>query len=110
MRYDTIISDSYEGFSGGQRQRVLLARALAGHPRLLVLDEATSALDAETESMVLRALRSLNVTRIMFTHRAESIRAADRVVSIDALSSSHRDLATVDRQQQIAAAGGHLGD
>ncbi|NWP05782.1 ATP-binding cassette domain-containing protein, partial [Escherichia coli] len=76
LRYDTLVGDMGSVLSGGQKQRVLLARALYGRPRMLFIDEGTAHLDPETEAKVLASLSSLNITRIMIAHRAQSVAAA----------------------------------
>ena len=81
--YDTVLGNGGTGLSGGQRQRLALARALAGRPGLLVLDEATSALDPATERAVQDALSALGCTRVVVTHRASALAAADRVLVLD---------------------------
>lgn len=80
MGLDTPVTDGGGTLSGGQRQRVLIARALAGNPRMLVLDEATSALDNLTQAAVIEALEGLRITRIVVAHRLSTIRGADRIV------------------------------
>jgi ATP-binding cassette, subfamily B, bacterial CvaB/MchF/RaxB len=82
MGYDTMVGYMGSVLSGGQQQRVLLARALYRRPRILVLDEATSHLDMRTELMVNAAVRSLKITRIIVAHRPQTVRSADRIVTL----------------------------
>jgi ABC-type bacteriocin/lantibiotic exporter with double-glycine peptidase domain len=84
MGIETMVTDGGGTISGGQRQRVLIARALAGSPRMLVLDEATSALDNVTQAAVVESLERLRITRIVVAHRLSTIRDADRIIVMEA--------------------------
>jgi ABC-type Mn2+/Zn2+ transport system ATPase subunit len=57
--------------SGGQQQRVFIARALLGHPQLLVMDEPTSGVDVRTRHELMHLLADLNddgITIVLSTH------------------------------------------
>ncbi|TXG99681.1 MAG: peptidase domain-containing ABC transporter [Nevskiaceae bacterium] len=82
MGYQTLVGDLGAGLSGGQKQRVLLARALYKQPKILALDEATSHLDVANELAVAKALGSMQLTRLIIAHRAETIAGAQRVVRV----------------------------
>jgi zinc/manganese transport system ATP-binding protein len=73
--------------SGGQRQRGLLARALAGEPRLLLLDEPFNGLDRGSREALLETVRQLKargVALIITTHDLELARAVcDRTLLVN---------------------------
>ena len=83
MGLHTPLTEGAAAISGGQRQRILIARALAGRPRMLFLDEATSALDNRTQAIVTASLERLEVTRLVIAHRLSTLRWADEIVLLD---------------------------
>jgi putative ABC transport system ATP-binding protein len=70
--------------SGGQQQRVAVARAIAGHPALVLADEPTANLDSKTSESLIELMRSLNrdhgITFVFSTHDPMVVEAATRVV------------------------------
>ncbi len=80
--YGTMLGERATNLSGGQRQRVAIARAVLRDAPVLILDEPTSALDANSEQLVMDALRNLIVgrTTLIIAHRLSTVLMADRVV------------------------------
>jgi ATP-binding cassette, subfamily B, bacterial HlyB/CyaB len=85
LGYNTKVGERGSNLSGGQRQRIAIARALLGHPAILILDEATSALDTESERRFQQNLSRISRDRTTFiiAHRLSTVRHADHVLVID---------------------------
>lgn len=79
---DTKIGDGLLALSGGEKQRIAIARALYHKPQLLILDEATNELDLETESNVIQAIKALDCTVIIVSHKPSIVDCADSVIRI----------------------------
>jgi PrtD family type I secretion system ABC transporter len=81
--YATELGESAMRLSGGQRQRIALARALYGHPRLVVLDEPNANLDAEGDALLNRAIADLKAsgtTVVVIGHRLSTFAAVDKLL------------------------------
>jgi len=81
--YDTHIGVGGKVLSGGQTQRLGLARAVYGHPVLVVLDEPNSSLDAAGDMALTQAiakLRQQGTTVIVMAHRPSAIAAVDQLL------------------------------
>jgi ABC-type multidrug transport system fused ATPase/permease subunit len=82
--YGSMVGTRGEALSGGQRQRIAIARAVIRNSPILVLDEPTAALDANSEHLVIEALRRLMKGRtvIMIAHRLSTLVDADKIIVI----------------------------
>ncbi len=72
--------------SGGQQQRVSIARALVGHPAVILADEPTGALDSHTSREVLALLQELHRqgnTIVLITHDNSIARQAERIIRLE---------------------------
>ena len=72
--------------SGGQQQRVSIARALVGHPAVILADEPTGALDSRTGREVLGMLQDLHSqghTVVLITHDNTIAVQAQRIIRLE---------------------------
>lgn len=79
-KYDTLCTPDL--FSQGQWQLLSIARAAAAEPEILLLDEITANLDAETEKMVLNALRRVSKDRTVISISHRTMAETGRVIPI----------------------------
>ncbi|MEA1831562.1 type I secretion system permease/ATPase [Methylobacterium durans] len=84
--YNTRIGPGGHGLSGGQRQRIALARALYGHPSLVVLDEPNASLDQAGEAALMQAVVAVKeegTTIVIVTHKVSILTGADQVLMMN---------------------------
>ncbi|TWI66080.1 ATP-binding cassette subfamily C exporter for protease/lipase/ATP-binding cassette subfamily C protein EexD [Desulfobotulus alkaliphilus] len=85
--YETYIGEGGTVLSGGQRQRIGLARAIYGHPVLLVLDEPNSNLDDAGEEALVQALARMKKekrTIFVITHKTSVLTMVDKLMMLSA--------------------------
>ena len=84
-KLDDPVEQGGRNLSGGQRQRLTIARALVGHPDILILDDSASALDYATDVALRKALRTLPAETTLFivSQRTSSLRHADQIIVLD---------------------------
>jgi putative ABC transport system ATP-binding protein len=89
--------------SGGQQQRVAVARALGGHPSILLADEPTGNLDSHNGEAVMKLLEELHqegATICMVTHDPRFVQQAEREIRL----FDGKVVAEEDLQKQEATA------
>ncbi len=83
--YDHPLDAKGANVSGGQKQRLLIARAVAGQPKILILDDSSSALDYKTDSELRRAISAelSETTTVIVAQRVSSVMSCDLILVID---------------------------
>lgn len=81
---DTYVGEAGARLSGGQARRITIARAYLKNAPVLLLDELTEGLDAQSEQLVLRALKPLmrGRTTLVITHHPEVLTLVDQVITL----------------------------
>ncbi len=85
--------------SGGEQQRVMIARALAGNPKVLLLDEPTVYIDSPTAEKFFELLLSLRekMAIVMITHDIGSLTPeVDKVACLNHRIFTHHDNEVAD--------------
>jgi NitT/TauT family transport system ATP-binding protein len=83
--------------SGGMKQRVGIARALVGHPDVILMDEPFGALDAQTRNIMqvqlLKILDKTDQTIVFVTHSVdEAVFLSDRIVVLTKRPASIKEI------------------
>ena len=83
--YDTPVGELGSTLSGGERQRLGVARAFLHDAPYIMLDEPTSNLDSLNEAVILKSLAEerKDKTVVLVSHRASTMRIADRTYSVE---------------------------
>lgn len=113
-----LLEENGNNLSTGQRQRLVLARNLLKKTSLMILDEITANIDAESEEIIMNAVKALSLTQgiLMISHRLYHAYEADHVIYVsenkEVIFSHHQELMKtqvgyrqlVTMQQELEAA------
>ena len=82
---DTLVGETGMRLSGGQARRLAIARAILKNAPILIFDEPTEGLDPASETLVLQAMATLarGRTTLLITHRPQSLRQVDAVLTLN---------------------------
>jgi branched-chain amino acid transport system ATP-binding protein len=87
LELEAVAAHPAVGLPFGTLKRVELARALAGHPKLLLVDEPAGGLNHEEVAAlggILRSIRDRGVTVLLVEHHMSLVmQVSDRVVVLD---------------------------
>ncbi|XWN34931.1 MAG: ABC transporter ATP-binding protein [Roseivirga sp.] len=100
--YHTVIGERGSKLSGGQKQQLTIARAVLGHPPILILDEATAALDSTLASQIQAAIDQLMQDHLLvvIAHRLSTVQNADEILVMEAGTIVERGTHTTLMQQE----------
>ena len=83
--YGHMLTQKGSNLSGGQKQRLLIARAVAGRPKILILDDSSSALDYKTDARLRHALAAEagDTTVVTVAQRVSSVKDSDVILVLE---------------------------
>ncbi|HNP70642.1 MAG TPA: ABC transporter ATP-binding protein [Kouleothrix sp.] len=104
---ETDVGERGARLSLGQRQLVALARVLLQDPSIFILDEATASIDPFTEAQIQEGLDMImrQRTSIIIAHRLSTVRAADRIIVMQA-----GRIIEQGSHDELLARGGHYAE
>jgi lipoprotein-releasing system ATP-binding protein len=92
--------------SGGEQQRVVIARALAGQPKVLLADEPTGNLDSLTGGRIAALFRDIHqanrLTSVFVTHNLGFAKGCDRILKLE---EGCLTLAALQRESELTESG-----
>lgn len=93
LSIEHLLDKNVTQLSTGQQQRVAAARAILGHPEILLADEPSSALDHEQRENFLKLLFHLcqksNITLLFVSHDRTLEYLFDRALSLPSINSAY---------------------
>lgn len=111
--YQTLISNSADLLPASARKQIALARALYGHPKVILLDQPNTFLDQRREGALLNILseaRKSGAAIAMATRSPILLRLADRAVAIESGrivpdQLPQKNAVQTDRNQAVGSSG-----